>query len=170
MRARRPTFKDHRKKIREKDGKAGIMSSCHSASLCLLAHFAPQRRYELLMAPTCHTAVVISREKQQQQPQPELNFECTAKNLSASCHACVRPCLCVFLCACACLCVFVKQIARCILDGCDNLASWAKTSARLLKFQPYPFSCRVFEERRQGDKKLLSLAFTSAMCLGLPSP
>ncbi len=30
-------------------------------------------------------------------------------------------------------------------------------SARLLKFQSYPFSCCVFEERRQPDKKKKSV-------------
>lgn len=84
--------------------------------------------------------------------------------------------LCLLACECLTLsvCVCVKQIETCISDGCDNQVSLLKTSARLLKFQPYPFSRCVFEERRQCGKKqnktvvasvhlghLLRLAFSS---------
>lgn len=78
----------------------------------------------------------------------------------------VSLCLLVYVCDPVC----DRQIEMCIWDGRDNFASWLKTSARLLKFQPYPFSCWALKSGDSVIKKtvvarvhlchVLRLAFT----------
>lgn len=92
--------------------------------------------------------------KQKKQPHLEVNFEYTA-NVCRNVFLYVSVCdpICMYVCMNVCVCGGGEQIAKCILDDCDNFTSSVELSARLLKFQPYPFSCCLWRKETEWFKK-----------------
>lgn len=75
---------------------------------------------------------------------------------------CVTPSVCMYECVCG---GGGGQIARCILDDCDNFTSSVELSARLLKFQPYPFSCCLWRKETEWFKKKKKKAVVASIHL-----
>lgn len=142
-------------------GKAGIMSSCHSSSPSCWPSVLPAANGSCMS----YCGRDFTRKNNSSNHSRRFTLNALPKYGNRPRHIGVRVCARPGLSVCVCeadskvYLRWMRQLGFLGEDGCQT-------------FEVSTISVFIFEERRRWDKKkkLLSLAFTSAMCLGLPFP